>query len=164
MKTSAESNDDISLSYNEWSINLSPLQMVLYNSSTGCEVKAQAGGIFLSIDGTERCVYHQRGLRYANSSGKEQFYIDSENGSIVAKDSSGKKIFYFDGGNRSFNIYNEKEKRVLLMDGINYGISTYDQKENRTSFIDGESGNIYCNGFFKKVDPTSDNSGFIEIT
>lgn len=46
INTSSKEYSAIKLSYNEWRAEFSPLEVVLYNDSTGAEIKAQAGGIF----------------------------------------------------------------------------------------------------------------------
>lgn len=51
ISSSSETYDIISLNCREWAHRLSPLEFSLANSATGCEFKAQAGGVFLSHNG-----------------------------------------------------------------------------------------------------------------
>lgn len=53
--TSSNSSSAIKLSYNEWAIELSPLQWVLTNSSTGCKFYCQAGQLGCEKNGTTIC-------------------------------------------------------------------------------------------------------------
>ena len=66
INTSTQTDSAVSLHYGDWNINLSPLQLELYNSSTGKDILFQAGGIFLysgntleaQIDQTEILLYN----------------------------------------------------------------------------------------------------------
>lgn len=65
--TSSNSSSAIKLSYNEWAIELSPLQWVLTNEDKGFKMFAQAG------------------LLKGELNGEEKFAINTENGDIVSK-------------------------------------------------------------------------------
>ena len=40
----------IELNSSEWTVKLAPLELVLENSNTGCEIVAQAGAIFFKVN------------------------------------------------------------------------------------------------------------------
>lgn len=98
IKTSSKDNSVIKLSYKEWTLELSPLQWVLKNSTIGGHVACQAGGVFL----------------YWNDELKVN--IDSNSGDIRTY-AGGKASFFLDTNNHSVSVYDENEKRQIYLEG-----------------------------------------------
>lgn len=67
--TASQTDDKISLSYNEWSITLSPLQLLVYNSSTKRKIVLQGGGAFFETNGKTRAVLSQDSLQFYDTNG-----------------------------------------------------------------------------------------------
>lgn len=98
IETSSKDNSVIKLSYKEWTLELSPLQWVLKNSTIGGHVACQAGGVFL----------------YWNDELKVN--IDSNSGDIRTY-AGGKASFFLDTNNHSVSVYDENEKRQIYLEG-----------------------------------------------
>lgn len=98
IETSSKDSSVIKLSYKEWTLELSPLQWVLKNSTIGGHVACQAGGVFL----------------YWNDELKVN--IDSNSGDIRTY-AGGKASFFLDTNNHSVSIYDENEKRQIYFEG-----------------------------------------------
>lgn len=99
IETSKQDNSVIKLSYKEWTLELSPLQWVLKNSTIGGHIACQAGGIFL----------------YWNSELKVS--IDSNSGDIRTYGGN-KTSFFLDTNNRSISVYNEEnQERTVYIEG-----------------------------------------------
>nr|DAF33955.1 MAG TPA: tail protein [Caudoviricetes sp.]DAS88011.1 MAG TPA: tail protein [Caudoviricetes sp.] len=98
IETSSKDNSVIKLSYKEWTLELSPLQWVLKNSTIGGHVACQAGGVFL----------------YWNDELKVN--IDSNSGNIRTY-AGGKASFFLDTNNHSVSVYDENEKRQIYLEG-----------------------------------------------
>lgn len=54
--TTSQTDDRFNLKYSDWSIAISPLEIVLYNSSTKRKIQMQAGGMFF-YEGTKECLH-----------------------------------------------------------------------------------------------------------
>lgn len=98
IETNSKDNSVIKLSYKEWTLELSPLQWVLKNSTIGGHVACQAGGVFL----------------YWNDELKVN--IDSNSGDIRTY-AGGKASFFLDTNNHSVSVYDENEKRQIYLEG-----------------------------------------------
>lgn len=98
IETSSKDSSVIKLSYKEWTLELSPLQWVLKNSTIGGHVACQAGGVFL----------------YWNDELKVN--IDSNSGDIRTY-AGGKASFFLDTNNHSVSVYDENEKRQIYLEG-----------------------------------------------
>lgn len=98
IETSSKDNSVIKLSYKEWTLELSPLQWVLKNSTIGGHVACQAGGVFL----------------YWNDELKVN--IDSNSGDIRTY-AGGKASFFLDTNNHSVSVYDENENRQIYLEG-----------------------------------------------
>ena len=99
IETSKQDSSVIKLSYKEWTLELSPLQWVLKNSTIGGHIACQAGGIFF----------------YWNSELKVS--IDSNSGDIRTYGGN-KTSFFLDTNNRSISVYDEEnQKRTVYIEG-----------------------------------------------
>lgn len=98
IETSSKDSSVIKLSYKEWTLELSPLQWVLKNSTIGGHIACQAGGVFL----------------YWNDELKVN--IDSNSGDIRTY-AGGKASFFLDTNNHSVSVYDENEKRQIYLEG-----------------------------------------------
>lgn len=98
IETSSKDSSVIKLSYKEWTLELSPLQWVLKNSTIGGHVACQAGGVSL----------------YWNDELKVN--IDSNSGDIRTY-AGGKASFFLDTNNHSVSVYDENEKRQIYLEG-----------------------------------------------
>lgn len=98
IETSSKDSSVIKLSYKEWTLELSPLQWVLKNSTIGGYVACQAGGVSL----------------YWNDELKVN--IDSNSGDIRTY-AGGKASFFLDTNNHSVSVYDENEKRQIYLEG-----------------------------------------------
>ena len=99
IETSKQDSSVIKLSYKEWTLELSPLQWVLKNSTIGGHIACQAGGLFL----------------YWNSELKVS--INSNSGDIRTYGGN-KASFFLDTNNRSISVYDEEnQKRTVYIEG-----------------------------------------------
>lgn len=99
VQTSDQSTDVIKLSHNEWTMEISPLQIKITNSTVGGYVLMQAG----AING-----YWNDELKFnlSTNSGDISTYTDGE-----------KRVAYLDTNNRSLSMYNADGDRTVLIEG-----------------------------------------------
>ena len=132
IETSKQDSSVIKLSYKEWTLELSPLQWVLKNSTIGGHIACQAGGIFF----------------YWNSELKVS--IDSNSGDI--RTYGGNKLsLLLNTNNRSISVYDESnEDRAVYLDGNSHAVTLYPEgSSNRSIFLDGKTGTVYAKNFQK---------------
>lgn len=106
VQTSDQSTDVIKLSHNEWTMEISPLQINITNSTIGGSVKLQAGAIF----------------GYWNDEMK--FSLDTNSGSIRSYTNGGKPVFFLDTNNRFLTMYDSSGKRTAYIDAENGTIAS----------------------------------------
>ena len=132
IETTDEKNSVIKLSYKEWTLELSPLQWVLKNSTIGGRVLCQAGGLYL----------------YWNDELKVN--ISSNYGNIITYGGN-KMSFLVNTNNRTVSVYDESnEKCAVYLDGNRHAVTLYPEgSSDRSIFLDGNSGTVYAKNFQK---------------
>lgn len=65
--TTGQTDDRVKLSYNEWIIALSPLELNLKNTSTSAQMRIQAGGIFLKNANNDELTVQAGGVFYSKN-------------------------------------------------------------------------------------------------
>ena len=81
--TNSETYDVIQLSCGAWTHKLAPLEWILSNSDTGCEIRAQAGSIFFKMGGYNMLTLDTTTGRVYS---KDICYTDSNDNLISVKD------------------------------------------------------------------------------
>lgn len=69
IQTASQNDDRIKLTYNEWTCYMTPLELVLYNSTTKYKATIQGGGFFLTHNGTPVSSITSAGFTILNSDG-----------------------------------------------------------------------------------------------
>lgn len=98
IETGSQNDSVIKLSYKEWTLELSPLQWVLKNSTIGGRIACQAGA-FNAFWNDELKVH-----------------INSNSGDIRTY-AGGKASFFLDTNNHSVSLYDENEERTIYLEG-----------------------------------------------
>ena len=132
IQTSSQNTSVIKLSYKNWSISVSPLEIRVKNTDIGGHLVFQAGAI--------NC--------YWNSELKVN--IDSNSGDI--RTYGGNKLsLLLNTNNRSISVYDESnEDRAVYLDGNSHAVTLYPEgSSNRSIFLDGKTGTVYAKNFQK---------------
>jgi phage minor structural protein len=98
IETSDETTDVIRLSHNEWTIEISPLEMKLTNSTIGGNFVIQAG------------------MAVWKWNDENKLIISSSTGNINTYTDNGKSVFYLDTNNRALTMYNSNGDRTVFID------------------------------------------------
>lgn len=98
IETSNQNDSVIKLSYKEWTLELSPLQWQLKNTTIGGRISCQAGA-FNAFWNDELKVH-----------------INSNSGDIRTY-AGGKASFFLDTNNHSVSVYDENEERTIYLEG-----------------------------------------------
>ena len=98
IETSDETTDVIRLSHNEWTIEISPLEMKLTNSTIGGNFVIQAG------------------MAVWKWNDENKLIISSSTGNINTYTDNGKSVFYLDTNNRVLTMYNSNGDRTVFID------------------------------------------------
>lgn len=99
VQTDSENYDVIKLNCGDWTMELSPLQVNLTNSTIGGNIVIQAGAIFLKWNNEPKVT------------------IASDTGNIITFTDNGKSVFYLDTNGHKLSMYNSDGKRTILIDG-----------------------------------------------
>lgn len=99
VQTDSENYDVIKLNCGDWTMELSPLQVNLTNSTIGGNIVIQAGAIFLKWNNEPKVT------------------IASDTGNITTFTDNGKSVFYLDTNGHKLSMYNSDGKRTILIDG-----------------------------------------------
>jgi phage minor structural protein len=99
VETDKETNDIIKLSCGDWTLQLSPLEVRVDNSTIGGHFVIQAGAL----------------SAYWNDELK--INLDSNSGNISTYTNSGKPVFSVDTNNRQVYVYDSDEKITVQLDG-----------------------------------------------
>lgn len=130
IKTNSKNDSRIKLSYNEWEIEMSPLQLKLTNSTIGGNLVFQAGAIF----GMWNDEY--------------KYVLNSESGNITTYTDGGKAVFQLSTNSRRLSMYDSSEQTAFTIDAENRVISMYNSLGERTAYIDFETGTFGSHGGF----------------
>ena len=103
ISTNSESYDVVQLSCGAWTHKLAPLEWVLENSDTGCQIVAQAGAIFFKKNGTQT------------------MFLSTDNGSVGAAQVAADELLYKDTD--SGNYYSVENQIKSIWDYITGGSS-----------------------------------------
>lgn len=100
IETNDKSYDVIKLSCGDWTMELSPLQVKLTNSTIGGNIVIQAGAIF--------CYWND----------ELKISISSDYGNIITHE-GGHNVFVLNTNSRNISMYNSGGDRTILLDGEN---------------------------------------------
>ena len=103
ISTNSESYDVVQLSCGAWTHKLAPLEWILENSDTGCQIVAQAGAIFFKKNGTQT------------------MFLSTDNGSVGAAQVAADELLYKDTD--SGNYYSVENQIKSIWDYITGGSS-----------------------------------------
>lgn len=105
IQTSSQTTSAIKLSYKNWSISVSPLEIRVENTDIGGYLVFQAGAI--------NCHWNN----------ELKVNIDSNSGDIKTYTDSGKPVFHIDTNNRKLYLNNDNKKTTITCDGNTGNIS-----------------------------------------
>lgn len=103
IETNSQSYDVIQLACGGWTHKLAPLEWILENSDTGCQIVAQAGAIFFKKNGTQT------------------MFLSTDNGSVGAAQVAADELLYKDTD--SGNYYSVENQIKSIWDYITGGSS-----------------------------------------
>ena len=108
ISTNDKSYDVIELNSSEWTVKLAPLELVLENSNTGCEIVAQAGAIFFKVNSeTKMTLDTSNGNIHCNSvyaNGSVQCTSVYTNGNISGDNVYANKLLYKVSDNQYYDV------------------------------------------------------------
>lgn len=126
IETASETYDVIRLKNNEWTMELSPLQLNVTNSTIGGSIKIQAGSLF----------------GYWN--GNQKFSIDSNTGVLKLYGLNSVCAFEFVPNSCTANLYNDSGQRKAYFNANVPEMKIYDNDGAECIHLDGNSGGIFA--------------------
>ncbi|MBR1751838.1 MAG: phage tail protein [Ruminococcus sp.] len=149
IQTDSETTDIIRLKHNEWTLEISPLQIKVTNDTIGGVIRIQAGGIFGTWNSEQKFVLNSNtGDIYTAGGGYVSFRINTNDREVTLNyPDSTQTAIQMSGDNAGISLYNSDGQGMVYIRGGEYGYAHFaDRNGNITVAIDGQAGTIRAPG------------------